>query len=82
MRPPRPAASDRGTVVATLVLLIVVVVDAWLRCFPRRGCLSLNASRDLRMTAADQIEMLLKVITNKANAKIESLTKVIDKDKK
>ena len=34
------------------------------------------------MTAADQIEMLLKVITNKANAKIESLTKVIDKDKK
>jgi hypothetical protein len=41
----------------------------------------LGASRDLRMAAADQIEELLKLITDEANAKIDSLKKVIDKKK-
>jgi hypothetical protein len=41
----------------------------------------LSASRDLRMAAADQIDKLLKVIADEANAKLDSLTTVIDKKK-
>jgi hypothetical protein len=39
----------------------------------------LGVSRNLRMAAADQIETLLKVIAKEANARIDSLKKVVDR---
>jgi hypothetical protein len=38
----------------------------------------LQSSRELRMAAAEQIEALLKLVTNHANDKLDALNKVID----